>query len=115
MGALTKSVRRHWRLLILTILGVLIPVLVYNFTATPVYEASATLVFEDIESPLPENVTGKTSPQQFLLNRLEEITSASFAEDVAKALPKDMIAHIRIPAGKVGADRTAYIYDVIHK
>ena len=115
MGALTKALKRHRRLLILTIFGVLIPVAVYNRTATPVYEASATLVFEDIESPLPENVTGKTSPQQFMLNRLEEITSASFAEDVAKALPKDVIAHIRIPAAKLGADRTAYVYEVIHK
>src|SRR6266496_945375 len=112
-SALTKALRRRRALVLATLIGVLIPVIWYNATVQPVYEAGASLVFEEVASPIPDAVLNKTSPQQFLFNRLEEITSQAFAEDVATALPEHMKARFPMPKKLATGDRQKYISGVI--
>ena len=114
-SALTRALKRHPRLIVLTLLGVLIPVFCYNIFSEPVYEASASLVFEEVASPVPDAVPSKTSPEQFLSNRLEEITSEAFATDVAMALPQAVKARIPLPNSLSENDRLKYISGVIHQ
>src|SRR2546426_3476290 len=109
LSALTRTLKRRRTLLALTMAGVLIPIVLYNLFATPVYEAGASLVFEEIPSPLPDAVQSKTTPQQYLFNRLEEITSESFAADVAAALPESLKARGAGPQEIAPSDRQGYI------
>lgn len=80
--------RRGWYILI-CILAVLVPVIYYNATATRIYQAHTTVLYEDLSAP----VTTEQRPTRYkpikeqLLNQIQEIQSRSVALEVAKALP----------------------------
>src|SRR3989442_15380455 len=95
----------RWRriLLVAILFAVLVPIFIYNQVPAPVYDASTSLVFEEVESPIPDDVFNKTSSEQFLYNRLEEITSPSFAYDIAVRLSADLKARIPKPKNKVSS------------
>src|SRR5947199_5864469 len=97
LSALGTVLRRRKALLILSLLGVLALVFYYNETTPPVYEAAASVVFEESQDPIPDDVSRKLSWELYLSNRIEEINSRAFAEDVVAALPKASLARIPVP------------------
>jgi capsular exopolysaccharide synthesis family protein len=110
---INRIIRRRKLLILGCVLAVLTPVYIYNKVATPIYEASITLVFEDIVGPTPE-LMSDASMDLFILNRLEEIKSRSFTEDIARALPQDEIDRFPLPEGyDQDFDKYGYISNVI--
>lgn len=91
--------RRKW-LVLLCVLGVLIPIIIYNETATPIYQASAAIIFEDVSTSLPNyryNPLRRYYRETFILNRIEEIKSRSLIEEIASVLPEDIINRFNFP------------------
>jgi uncharacterized protein involved in exopolysaccharide biosynthesis len=81
--AFGRIFRRRKILLAACIAVALVPVVYYNETTRPVFEASTSLVFEEVSNPIPGDPFSKVSNEQYLFNRLEEINSRAFAEDIA--------------------------------
>jgi succinoglycan biosynthesis transport protein ExoP len=116
LSALGAVVRTRRTLLLLCALGVLIPVLIYNETATPVYEASTSLVFEEVSSPVTDDLTQKTSRELQMFNRIEEMNSAAFSLDLAKALPDSLKSMFPKPRNAPkNLDVTQHIAEAIHE
>ena len=115
-SSFTKIFKRRRIILVASVLGVLAPIVIYNQITPPLYQASASLVFEEVTSPVPDEVYNKTSTQQYLSNRLEEITSLAFARDIAVSLPQDMRARFALPNTPApGFNRMVFITSVIQK
>jgi len=116
LSALGNVMRRRKAVLIVSLLGVLTVVFYYNQTTRPVYEASASVVFEELRDPLPDDLSPKLSWELYLFNRIEEINSRAFAEDIARALPQRALA--RFPAPKDGSpdlDPLRHVSDLIEE
>jgi uncharacterized protein involved in exopolysaccharide biosynthesis/Mrp family chromosome partitioning ATPase len=111
---LGRIIQRRKAILALCLMAALVPILIYNQTTPPLYEASTSLVFEELGSPVLHDVYTTSSPEMYLFNRIEEIKSRSFAYDIAKALPNDIKARIpNPPAGN--PDPMQYLTDVIQR
>lgn len=114
LSSLGAVLRTRWRLLLACVLGVTIPVLIYNQVAPRVYEATTNLVFEEIgPSSVADELTQKTSQELQMFNRLEEMNSAAFSRDLANALPDSLRG--LFPDGRHEADRTERIARTIHE
>lgn len=116
LSAFRRILRRRKLVIALSLAAVLVPIVYYNQTTSPLYEASTSLVFEEVSSPISEDVFKRTSTEQYLMNRLEEINSRAFAGDLAQALPHRMWPRFRFsqePLGK--AERLQRMGDVIHE
>jgi len=77
---------RKKKLIFLCIVGVLLPVLLYNETTVPVYETGAKLIYEDAVPTLSnysDDILRRYHREAFLTNRIEEIKSRSMAEAIA--------------------------------
>lgn len=77
------------------IIGMLLPVLYYNETATPIYHASTSLIFEEFAN----NVSGydyDASREIMISSRLEEIKSLAFSEDIVRALPGEVYDKFKV-------------------
>lgn len=110
-----KILRRRKLLIFLCILGVLAPIIYFNETTSPTYESSTMIIFEEFAPPVP-TYNFDSSREIFIYNRLEEIKSLSFAEDIAKALPKDTIKKFRLPKDRPEYfDKLGYISGKIQK
>jgi polysaccharide biosynthesis transport protein len=116
LSALARIFRRRKLLLAACMAIALIPVVYYNETTKPVYEAATSLVFEEVSNPIPGDPYRKPSIEQYLFNRLEEINSRSFADDIARAMPESLLSRIP-PPKKINKryDRMEYIGFVIEK
>ncbi len=94
-------IRRGWYI-VLCLLAVLVPIIYYNQTATPTYEAVTTIIYEE---PRHVNMTG-TSPQydtfgkETLVNQIQEIQSRAIALEVVKSLPSKVLQQIPLPEEK---------------
>ena len=91
--------KRKWHI-VLCVLGVLIPIIFYNETASPIYQASVSIIFEDISNPLSDNRGGYWEiafQEKLILNRIEEIKSRSIAADIASSLPSDLLKRFQLP------------------
>lgn len=97
VSALGSVFRTRRPLLLACVLGVVIPVLAFNQLATPVYEASTSLVFEELTTPVAEDITTQQTREFQLFNRIEEMNSLAFAEDLARALPDSLLARVPLP------------------
>jgi len=90
--------RRGWYIF-MCVLAVLAPVIYYNATATRVYQAQATILYEDL-SP---SVTTEQRPTRYqplkekVLNQIQEIQSRSVAMEVVKILPDWVKAQFPLP------------------
>jgi polysaccharide biosynthesis transport protein len=115
VAALGTVFRTRRPLLLACALGVLIPVLAFNELAPPVYEASTSLVFEELASP-GEDITAQAAREYQMFNRIEEMNSLAFSEDLARALPESLFARIRLPRRKPeGVDRMELAGTVLHE
>jgi len=86
--------RRRKRLIALCVVLTLGPIVYYNETVQPTYESSVTLIMDEFVGPAA-TFNQEASQDVRTSNRLEEISSYSFAHEVATALPED--AKQRIP------------------
>ena len=88
VALISKIAKRRKKIVALSVVGLLIPVIFYNEMATPTYEAATSLVFEEFSNSISKY--GYDLSREILIqNRLEEIKSLSFAEDIATALPSE--------------------------
>jgi len=95
-------IRRGWYIII-SLIAVLGPIAYYNRTATPIYEAVTSIIYENPPVPITETVTYDYRKKESLLNHIQEIKSRSVAMEVVQALPKWVLDKIPIP-GDVGKD-----------
>lgn len=114
VSALKTVFRTRKRLLLLCMLGVLAPVLAFNQFATPVYEASTSLIFEDLTPPAQE-IAAEANREYQTSNRIEEMNSLSFAEDLVRALPAASRRLIPIPPNTPPSDSVKAAGGVLHE
>ncbi|HYM81862.1 MAG TPA: polysaccharide biosynthesis tyrosine autokinase [Candidatus Limnocylindria bacterium] len=105
---------RRKTILALCLLGALGPVIYYNQTTVPVYESSTSLVFEEFGSSVVKDVYSAPSSEMLLFNRIEEIKSRAFAEEIAATLPDRLKARFPKPA-QPGMDVTQHVADIVNK
>ncbi len=88
--------RRGWYIVV-CLIAVLGPVVYYNRTATPVYEATTTVIYEEPRIPIPAASPYAFYSKESLLNQIEEIKSRAVALDVVSALPDWVLKKITLP------------------
>ncbi len=84
--------RKTWIFSILVL--ALVPVIIYNRITPPVYESSALLALEKFESP-DKSYGYDTASEIMLVNRIEEVKSTSFIEEVYQSLTPQMQGQIQ--------------------
>ena len=95
---LANTLRRKKWLLMLCLCGVLAPIVYYNQTTAPVYEAETSIVFEEAREVMPAfDFSGAISRKSFITNQIEEIKSRTLSEEVAIALPLTVTEQFNIP------------------
>jgi uncharacterized protein involved in exopolysaccharide biosynthesis/Mrp family chromosome partitioning ATPase len=88
--------RRGWYIVI-CLVAVLGPVTYYNRTATPVYEAITTIIYEEPKTPIASSSPYAFYSKESLLNQIEEIKSRSVALEVVSSLPERVLEKIPLP------------------
>lgn len=90
--------QKRWWTIALCLTVVLIPVIYYNKTATRVYEASTTIIYEEPQTTINLMDQRYRSPmKETLVNQIQEIKSRSVAMEVAKELPKEVLEKLPLP------------------
>jgi len=81
-------------LALLCIIGVLAPIVYYNYTTDPTYSASTSIIFQETSQPIKTfDVTEALfSKRSFITNKIEEIKSRTLAENVIAELPDSIRA-----------------------
>jgi len=81
-------------LVLLCIVGVLAPIIYYNFTADSTYSASTSIIFQETTQPIKgfDLAEALFSKRSFITNKIEEIKSRTLAEDVMIELPDSIRA-----------------------
>ncbi len=100
--------RRGWYI-VACLVAVLSPVVYYNRTATPVYEATTTVIYEEPRVPIPAASPYSFYGKESLLNQIEEIKSRAVALEVVSALPDWVVKKIALPEHRgEGFDEKAF-------
>ncbi len=88
------TVWRQRLLVLLCIVGVLAPIIYYNFTADSTYSASTSIIFQETTQPIMgfDLAEALFSKRSFITNKIEEIKSRTLAEDVIIELPDSIRA-----------------------
>ena len=81
-------------LVLLCIVGVLAPIIYYNFTVDPTYSASTSIIFQETTQPIKgfDLTEALFSKRSFIINKIEEIKSRTLTEDVIIELPDSIRA-----------------------
>ncbi len=93
---LGKVLKRRKLVIVGCIIGVLVPIIYLNETSPPVYEARTMLVFEEFVGGV-SSFEYDASREVLIFNRVEEIKSRAFAEELAQALDPEVVKRIRLP------------------
>lgn len=89
--------KRKWIILISTI-GIVIPVLIITKLSTPVYEAQATIIYEEPKDTMFALDMGQPFyNKSAIINLTEQIKSRRLAREVADALPTDVVKSFKFP------------------
>ena len=108
--------RRRKRLILACVVAVVLPVLIYNQTVSPLYEASTSLVFEGVDGPVPSAPPSVYSQEILSSNRLQELSSRSLADEIAGLLTPEQRARFRPPKRRpADFDEMAWIGERIHE
>ncbi|MDZ7724662.1 MAG: GNVR domain-containing protein [candidate division KSB1 bacterium] len=107
--------QRRWWCVALCLIVLLAPVLYYNHTATRVYEASATLIYEQPNLPVNMSQQRYRYPQnETILNQIQEIKSRSVAMETAQSLPQWAREQFSLPENRPDHfDKSAYYAAII--
>lgn len=93
-----KVLRRRKWLILISLIGALTAVIIYNKIARPVYQSETTIVFEEKKGPADAiNPFAINLTESFITNQIEEIKSRTLAEDVVNSLPPGVINTFPIP------------------
>jgi uncharacterized protein involved in exopolysaccharide biosynthesis/MinD-like ATPase involved in chromosome partitioning or flagellar assembly len=94
-----EVVKRRKKSLLLCVVLALIPILLYNYLATPIYEASAIVAFENYsKEPMTGfDFSGALSRGNFMANRIQEMKTKTFAKQVYDELPDSTHRLFRFP------------------
>ncbi len=93
---ISKIFKRRKSLIALCIFGVLAPVIFFNETTTSIYESRTMVVFEEFVGAL--STYGYDASREILIfNRLEEIKSLAFVDEITRALPEEVFNKISVP------------------
>ncbi|MFQ5605362.1 MAG: GumC family protein [bacterium] len=112
---INKIFKRRKLLILFCILGVIAPIIYFNETSAPVFESRTMVVFEEFTGTL-SSYGYDASREILIFNRLEEIKSLAFAEDVANTLSEEIIDKIKLPAERpADFDKFQYISEKIEK
>lgn len=108
--------RRKW-VVVICLFGVLAPIIYYNQTSPPVYEAETSIVFEETKEPIPTfDLSQVIYRKSFITNQIEEIKSRTLSEEVASTLPKTVLETFKIPNPPPhGLTRKKFVAQVIRK
>lgn len=113
--ALHNIFRKKKRLILGTIMAVLVPILIYNETASPIYEANTMLVSEEFDNLVP-GYDYDVSREIRFSNQLVEIQSYSFAQDIVRVLPPEILDKFQVPDSTMSEEeRMDYIVFKIQK
>jgi tyrosine-protein kinase Etk/Wzc len=92
-----RAVFRRRKLLILACMVVATaPVVYYNETTPPTYESSVTMIMDEFVGPTA-SFSADQSTDTRMSNRLQELSSFAFANEVAKALSPESQARFTLP------------------
>jgi len=93
-----QIILRRKLLIILCVVFTLLPILIYNYTSSPVYESTVTIVCEETRGTLPNIELVQTRlGNTFIINQIQEIKSWSLANEVTKALPPKVVESFTLP------------------
>ena len=93
---LQTAFRRHKYLILGTTAVIVAGALIYNMLADPVYEASTAMVFDEFTGPVP-SFAAVYSQEIKSSNRIQELSSESFAKEVLETLNPADRAKIKLP------------------
>ncbi|HZL85592.1 MAG TPA: GNVR domain-containing protein [Candidatus Krumholzibacteria bacterium] len=96
LSRLGRIIRRRKLLMILSFVIIVGPIGIYNEITTPIYQASTTVVFDEVSAPV-QSFEFDFSREIVTANRLEEFTSFSFAKDIADALDVETLQRFPYP------------------
>ncbi len=96
---LIEIIRRHKMVLFLSVILVLVPILLYNYFSTPVYQASATVVLEDYgqNTIVDFDLTKALSRGSIVANQVREMQTMAFAQRLYEELPEVKRRLFRLP------------------
>jgi uncharacterized protein involved in exopolysaccharide biosynthesis/MinD-like ATPase involved in chromosome partitioning or flagellar assembly len=99
LAEIFEVVKRRKMALLLYVVLALIPILLYNYLATPVYEATAIVAFENYnkEPMIGFDFSGALSRGNFVANRIQEMKTKTFAKQVYDELPDSTHRLFRFP------------------
>lgn len=89
--------KKKW-LIIISMMAVVIPATIWTFIAKPIYEAKATIIYEEANDTAMLLDLGQSFySKSAILNMIEQINSRTLAYDVAKSLPEEVINSFKFP------------------
>jgi len=89
--------RRKW-LIIICIIGSMIPIIYFNKTSKPVYEAVTKIVCEESRSTIPDfSIAQARLTRSFIENQIQEIFSWSLANGIVRILSDSVLKSFRLP------------------
>ncbi len=112
---IAKVFKRRKSLILLCVFGVLAPIIFFNEISAPIYEAKTMVVFEEFVGAM-SNYGYDASREVLIFNRLEEIKSLAFSEEVVHALPQEVRDKVRQPEdAPENFDKDSYITNKLAK
>jgi uncharacterized protein involved in exopolysaccharide biosynthesis len=92
-----QILRRRKGTVLFCIIGTVALVVLINQISTPVYEAEATIIYEEPKDLVFASNIGQPPIRTASINMTEQIKSRTLAEEVARALPKQIVQMYRFP------------------
>ncbi|UCE02501.1 MAG: polysaccharide biosynthesis tyrosine autokinase [Candidatus Latescibacterota bacterium] len=115
LRGIRRTLRRRKGLMILCGLPILALVIVYNELTARVYEATSSMIFDEVQSPVEAQVDPRVRDVP-MFNRLEELGSYSFSLEVARALTSAELARFPWPDELVDElEREIFLANAIHE
>lgn len=109
-----RTLRRRKRLIAFCCVLVSALVVAYNELTMPLYEASSSMIFDEVQSPVETQIDPRARDLP-MFNRLEELGSYSFSLAVTRALTPEELARFPWPEGLVDdAERERFLADAIY-
>lgn len=116
-GLFDKVRRRKWTLIACVVLSLLLAFL-YNRLSTPVYRASAIVSFERFskDDVLNFDFANASYEARFIANRMNELKTRTFAQNVFRVLPDSIRQFFRLPDSKpTDFDSEGYVITLIQE
>jgi len=89
--------KRKW-IVIISMLGIVIPIAIFTQLTTPVYEAEAVIIYEEPKDTMFTLDVGQPFyNKSAIMNLTEQIQSRTIAEAVVKSIPPEIIKKFKFP------------------